>query len=76
MPKVFTADEAWMSWDELRIRLDGLYELSSLASKANLRGALLDLAFLSNLKNGCLCDPNVDLIVRSCPKWLPIPKSL
>jgi len=46
--KVFTADESWMSWDELKIRLDRLHSLQAATERASLRSELLKLAFFEN----------------------------
>lgn len=46
--KVFTADESWMSWDELKIRLDRLQSLQAATERASLRSELLKLAFFEN----------------------------
>ncbi len=45
IPKVFTADETWMGWAELRKRLDMLLLLDSPSDRNELRLKLLELAF-------------------------------
>jgi len=46
VPKVFTAQEEWVKWSQLRRELDTLVQIKDSGDQAKLRAKLLSLAFL------------------------------
>ena len=61
IPKVFTANEAWINWDTLRMKLDELSYLGNPADREDLRSKLLDLAFYGQPGS----EKSIDIDVKS-----------
>ena len=50
--KIFTADEAWMTWEKLNGKLDSLSYMNAPSDRAQLRSLLLELAFFGQAASG------------------------
>ena len=67
VPKVFTAEEAWMNWPELQKKLDALSILVSQADRPSLRARLLDLAFYGQALGSSL-EPSLKIVEANASK--------
>ena len=70
--KVFSAQESWMRWSELRSELDELITLLEQPDRSGLRAKLLDLAFYGQDVDSELANKEAQLVELSSPQPAPV----